>query len=283
MNIIKAHKTLVVATLAIVSAAIICSALLYNNQIYAQRVISAVEQNDIIALEQLLALPFGNLNCKPSLWLLEVLSEQNTATPLQVACKEGNPEIVELLLKNGAKANYTHWDQSRNQGSPLTNAAGSLSDQRLQVMKLLVAYGADVNYEDANGNDALSCAVYASLEREDTIEIIEYLEQHGVDIYKKYAGSKNTLLHKACECDSYVVIQYLVNQRGFDINSTNGDGDSPLIYFLRFASKRKKDTLMFLLQEGADPKIINHEGKTAYDYVTDRHPEFEQLIAQQMQ
>ncbi len=252
----------------------------YNNHFYAQRVLRAIESSDIPQLEELMKVPYGNLNCKPSLWIVEVIGEKNASTPLQAACKSGNLEIVRMLLENGADVNYTHWDASRNQGSPLTNAAGSLSDERLQIIKLLIEYGANVNYETAAGDDVLSCAVYASFERSDTIEIIEFLEEKGVDIYKRYPQTENTLLHKACECDDSLVIQYLVEQRNFDINATNADGDTPLMYFLRFASARNKDTLLFLIQNGAKQEIKNKEGKTAYDYALERHPEFIELLCQ---
>lgn len=277
MKIIKQYKVIFVAISLIIGIAIILGVLYYNNQFYAQRVLNAIEQEDITQLKKLMESPLGNLDAKPTLWIFEVLGERNEPTPLQAACKAGNPEIVKILLENGANVNYTHWDKSRNQGSPLTNAAGSLSDKRLQVIKLLVEHGADVNYQDATGNDVLSCALYASFERYDTIEIIEYLEQKGINIYKKYENS-NTLLHKACESDSLLVIQYLINHRGFDINAVNADGDTPLIYFLRFASNRKKDTLQFLIQSGADAKIKNKEGKTAYDYAVERHPEFVEIL-----
>lgn len=278
MKIIKQHKILFVVISLIVGMAIIGSVLFYNNQFYTQRVLNAIEQEDITRLKELMRSPLGNLNAKPVLWIFEVLGEKNEPTPLEAACKAGNLEIVKILLENGANVNYTHWDRSRNQGSPLTNAAGSLSDERLHVIKLLIQYGADVNYENSAGNDALSCAVYASSERYDTIEIIEYLEQKGINIYKKYPENDNTLLHKACECDSLLVIQYLINHRGFDVNAVNADGDTPLIYFLRFASNRKKETLETLILLGADVEIRNKDGKTAYDYAVERHPEFVEIL-----
>ncbi len=247
-------------------------------QLYARRVIEAIEREDIEAVQKLMKSPFGNLNCKPNLWVSEVLGEKSELTPLQAACKSGNFEIVNLLLENGAKVNYTHWDKTRNQGCPLTNAAGSLSDERFQIVKLLVENGSDINYDDIAGNDALSCAVYASFDRNDTIEIIEFFEQNGMNIYKKYSESENTLLHKACERDSFLVIQYLIEKRGFDVNAVNAEGDTPLIYSMRFASDRKMETLQFMLQSGADKEIKNKEGKTAYDYAVERHPEFVELF-----
>ena len=274
MNILKQHWFIFAIICLVVMLVIVFGLFLYNNCFYAQRVLKAIENEDIVQLEKLMKQPLGNLNCKPTLWIIEVLSETMEPTPLQAACNLGNPKIVAMLLENGADVNYTHWDKSRDLGSPLINAAGSLSNERLQVIKLLIDYGANVNYESVTGNDVLSCAVYASKWHNDTIDVIEYLEQEGINIYKKYSETDNTLLHKACECDSLRVIQYLIEQRGFDVNAVNADGDTPLIYFLRFASKREKDTLLYLVQAGADLTIQNNEGKTAYDYAVERHPEF---------
>ena len=75
-----------------------------------------------------------------------------------------------------------------------------------------------------------------------------------------------------------MITQYLINRRSFDINAVNADGDTPLIYFVRFASNRKIETLQFLIQSGADLRIKNNEGKSAYDYALERHPEFAELL-----
>ncbi len=278
MKIVNHHKLLLTAIGLLISVFAVVTTIFYNNQFYAQKVLSAIEQDDTKKLKELMNEPMGNLNCKPTLWLFEVMGETNHPTPLQAACKAGNPEIVEILIENGANVNYTHWDQSRDQGSPLMNAAGSPSDKRLQVIQLLVENGADIDYVDAAGNDALSCALFASFERNDTIEIIEYLEKEGLDIYKSYSGSENTLLHKACECDDLATIKYLIEQKGFDVNAVNANGDTTLIYFMRFASKRKEETLLYLIQMGADPKVKNNEGKSAYDYADERHPEFLEIL-----
>ena len=276
----KLHKTILLyAFISILAVGVVCIAIIpFSIQSHTQKVIAAIEQNDTDRLRELMRTPFKNLNSKPTPWLFEALTEESSQTPLQAACKAGNLEIVKILLENGADVNYTHWDETRNQGSALTNAAGSLSSERFDIIKLLVESGADVRYQTYNGHDALDCAIYASPDSTETIQIIEYLEQKGADINKRYTGTQDTLLHRACSVDSFPVIQYLIEQRGFDINAVNADGDTPLIYFVRFASKRSPDTLQYLIENGANLGSRNNEGKSAYDYAVERHPEFVELL-----
>ena len=255
--------------------------LLYNNQFYAQKVIKAIEKEDIAQLEKLMESSLGNLNSKPTLWILEVLGEENKQTPLQFACSKGNPEIVKMLLENGADPNYTHWDSLRNNGAALNNAASSLSKDRFEIIKLLIEFGADINYKDNNGNDVLSCLVYAAEYHTDTIQTIEYLEERGANIYKKYSVSQNTLLHKACEKDNISIVEYLVEERNFDVNETDCKGNNSLICLMRSAGNQNEETVLFLLEKGADPYFKNDEGMSAYDYAIQKHPEYVNLLDKQ--
>ena len=79
-----------------------------------------------------------------------------------------------------------------------------------------------------------------------------------MNIHKNYGSSEDTLLHKACEKDSFLVIQYLVKQRGFNVNAVNENGDTPMICFVRHASSRSEDTVRFFIQEGAKLNAKNN-------------------------
>ena len=275
MNIKKRHYCFK-AFILIISLIIVFFAVLYlySHQLYAKKMLQAIEQEDISTIVQLAKSPIGNLNCKSTIWIAEVMSEECTPMPLQAACMQGNPEIVKILLENGANPNCTYWDRTRDYGTPLSLAVSSQSDQRLELIQLLLTYGANPNYESFDESDVLSCAIYSGRDRTDTIQLLEYLEEHGVDIHKRYPSSGDTLLHKACKCDNLAVIEYLIQERGFLVNDLNANGDTALIHFLRFASTRKEETIRYLIQSGADLSIQNNEGKTAYDYAAENHREF---------
>ena len=90
-------------------------------------------------------------------------------TPLHLAAKYDQPEIVALLLANGADVNaqVRVWDikasgEEQHSGeSPLTLALQSYHHK--EVVKLLLTHGADVNVELSNGNTPLSLAIDQNL------------------------------------------------------------------------------------------------------------------------
>lgn len=60
MKIIKQYKVIFVAISLIIGIAIILGVLYYNNQFYAQRVLNAIEQEDITQLKKLMEEVFTN-------------------------------------------------------------------------------------------------------------------------------------------------------------------------------------------------------------------------------
>ena len=66
-------------------------------------------------------------------------------TPLHLACHVGDPEIVQLLLKSGAKVNKV---ETLNKATPIMKAIESKS---LEVVKLMIQRRADVRAEDRFG------------------------------------------------------------------------------------------------------------------------------------
>ena len=98
-------------------------------------------------------------------------------TPLYIAASEGNNEIVELLLKNKAIPDLT---------KSTTPFMISCVYGHYQSAKLLLDYGADINFTDEYGRNSLAYALAYNNK-----QIIELLEEHNAsyfiyDVSKKF-------------------------------------------------------------------------------------------------
>ena len=116
------------------------------------------------------------------------------ATPLLRAARGGDVEVVQLLLKAGAKVDLPVEREWRDQGggiTPLTSASGLQNQpndtrgkfktqaQAVAVIKLLIAAGADVNAKDDRGNSALHGAVLRGYN-----DVVKTLIEAGADPYR---------------------------------------------------------------------------------------------------
>jgi len=91
-------------------------------------------------------------------------------TPLLVAAKYGNVEVVSILLENGAEVDLA----IDNDGNPLIMAA---ANNKLEVAKLLVAKGADVNFVIIGDESPLINAA-----RFGHLGIVKFLVASGADV-----------------------------------------------------------------------------------------------------
>ena len=124
----------------------------------------------------------------------------------------GRTQIVELLRKNGAKAEF-----SDPTGNDIWTMAGA---GNVQAVKEHLAKGIDIN---AKGGRLESTALLLAV-LYDHAEMVEFLIQNGADVNAK-GEDGGTALHAAAFLGQYTVTKLLI-QNGADVNARNNDGET---------------------------------------------------------
>ncbi|XP_051164216.1 alpha-latrotoxin-Lhe1a-like [Leptopilina boulardi] len=103
--------------------------------------------------------------------------DKNGFSIFHYACRNGNLEMIKLLLERGAKINV----KTKNGKSVLHNAA---KHDDLKLVKFLVEHGADINAKDKNGKSVLEYGFESTncLFSSNTWEKIEFLINNGADV-----------------------------------------------------------------------------------------------------
>jgi ankyrin repeat protein len=179
-------------------------------------------------------------------------------TPLSVACALGYLEIAKLLLAKGADINYTGPEGASD--SPLL---GALNDGEMEVAKYLLQDEAiDVKRAAADGTTALHLACDADL--------ISELLKRGVPI-DGHSIHFGTTLHRAALRNMPEWIEVLLaNDPKADVDYLYGkdawDGSLVGLTPLQLACQSNHlEAIRSLLKGGADPRFKNKNGDDAVD------------------
>ena len=158
-------------------------------------------------------------------------------TPLILAVKENNLEIIRDLIQAGA-------DPNEGEGELL------LKVENTDVLQELVNLGADI---EKYGGKALTLS--------ENFNLSQKLLELGADPNYTFIGQSPLL--NATEDNNTEMIKLLLNY-GADINiQDKEDGWTPLMVA---AYKGHVDLVRFLLKNGANPRLRSFEDKTAYDW-----------------
>jgi ankyrin repeat protein len=177
-------------------------------------------------------------------------------TALMAASRGGHFEIVRSLLSKGANPNLVDNDsdtalKAATMAAPLvdiTPAPGS-SAESIEIVKLLLASGADVNAPKSW--PALVCAAESGND-----EVIKLLLENGADINAKNVSGMSALSRSIY--DRKFKTARLLIASGADVDSRDNRGDTPLM----FAAQTDFDVLRNLLDKGADVNARNKNGET---------------------
>lgn len=186
-------------------------------------------------------------------------------TPLCYACKKGDYSKVKILLENGSDPNVIDGTIGR---SPLLWALESGQSSRYKISKLLLAAGADPCLVDTRGYNALyeslviygdenvSCQLYSSFDLFNEIcnSTTDYNDPRGID----------TILGRAATYGNVRAMKYILNNNVCGINTQSECGRTALMSCVY--KYDNSEICTFLIELGADKRIKDCNGYTAYDY-----------------
>lgn len=147
---------------------------------------------------------------------VDLPTEEEEDTPLLIAARHGLPNHAQLFLRYGARINHSSSSGETALGAACLEAQQKLGedqdDQHLQVCRLLLRYGANVNLADNEQRTPLHKAA-----RNVQISLVQLLLDYGADINAiDYNGCtplsnvlQNTLLRQDWQPDT--VVQTLLN------------------------------------------------------------------------
>ena len=173
--------------------------------------------------------------------ITSTLSQKDLDNELYDATKNGDLEKVKECLTNGANVNIT-----QDFGlTPLMWAAGAAHKGHLEIVKLLVEHGADIEAKDSNAG--YTALIFAA-KRE---EYSSGFRMVAIDTFSIMGGNTTQL----------EIVKYLVEQ-GANINARSSYNTTAL---MEAAYKGNFEIVKFLVQNGADVNIKNNDNKTALD------------------
>lgn len=143
----------------------------------------------------------------------------STGTPLHMAAKQGHDQVIKLLLEKGAFVGA----RDREGNTPLHSA---MERARKAVATVLLDHDADVDARNDNGSSPLHMAV-DTLEEDSVLDLVKLLVARGADINIK-DDFEYRPLHDAISMAPREVAEFLI-AKGADVNVKSADqGQMPL-------------------------------------------------------
>lgn len=161
---------------------------------------------------------------------------------------DNNLAVVSNALNNGANPNQRCMLQNELR-TPIVLAA---AERNLDITKILVLHGANVNFAKSNKETALGVA-----SNQGDVPLVKYLLAQGADPnYLTRIGTSLSAAHNA------EVVRILLNHNA-NPNIPDSDGDLPIIGFIDHGDI---EAIRLLLQAGTDITQKNHRGISAKEY-----------------
>ena len=179
---------------------------------------------------------------------------------LVIATYNGETELVSNLIARGVKPDFLTDIPSRK---PVNTKLTPLHlTSKLEIVKLLVENGADINKCDGCGQTPLhiytggrSLDFLGEIKKENSVKLLSYAIKKGaeINVLDEYNFSP---LHRAVETGNLDVVKVLV-ENGADVNiSSQGKGrGTPIMWIAKIEGN--PDIARYLIDKGADLKVKN--------------------------
>ena len=250
---------------------------------------SAAEAGDVAEIESLLALGFSidtrdyagltplmmaakNDKLEAVKYLLKQgadpsLQNNNGSNVLHFASKDGNPEVIELMLSHVPSIDSI----TKESVTPLMIAA---ANDKLQAVKYLLKQGADPSLQDNDGWNVLHYASQGGnpevielmlshvpsidsitndgvtplmiVAANDKLQAVKCLLRQGADPSLQDSEGWN-VLHHASKSGNVAIMEEILSH-GVDIESRNNSGETPLMLSQSYG---KSEVVAYLLSKGA--------------------------------
>lgn len=235
-----------------------------------KQLVNAIERNDVQGVTEIASSCNACVNqCNSWFPRLSVLLDASVLYPLQIACENGDCEIVQVLIEHGADVNCV---DPTIHSTPLIMTLHSTNDNRFDIAEILIENGADiiVNADD-HGENVLSAATFLSptpsdAEKEASLEMLqailcEYIE-NDVSI-KEISCNCYNIYFRASSNGNLDAVKYLLDQSLFAVDETASDGSTALMYAVK---ADKESVVQCLMERGANPYTMDDSENSAYDY-----------------
>jgi ankyrin repeat protein len=187
---------------------------------------------------------------------LDVLCGQNSQPLTQVACEANKLDILKLLIDFGADINVAN-----DKGTSLLHTA--CINANVDLARLLADNGADVSCTDNKGNTPLHMLVRQY--KQEVLAIIDILLDKGVDMNAvnnelRTPFFESSLVTRNMACNTLPVLKHLVS-KGAIVDTQDKYQNTPLHYAVRDSDPAR---VRYLLDSGSDSNIQNEKGESPY-------------------
>ncbi|DAZ95630.1 TPA: hypothetical protein N0F65_002259 [Lagenidium giganteum] len=212
-------------------------------------------------------------NCLEDGCPVDLLETGSGDTLLMIACRGGDPELVELCLMWRAKN-----DPHPEFGETALQVAVNNGHSKCVELLLTTAAKSDMDSEIVNHIDSNNDAPLHVAARRGDLPCLQLLLHHGADICVVEEFGR-TPLHCAVGAGYYDCVAYLLDVGGDSVlNAGDHDGDTSLHYA---ALAGNESIVRLLVESAADVFATNVHGETAYDIaVREKRSKCVELMAQ---